>query len=41
MNLECAPRKEIAPRPIEKPQVVPPIRISEKQKKHIKKTGKK
>lgn len=30
----------IAPRPIERPQIVPPIRKSEVEKHHIKRTGK-
>lgn len=29
------------PKPIEKPQTIPPIRKPEVEKKHIKKTGKK
>jgi hypothetical protein len=34
-------KPKVLPRPMEKPQVVPPIRKSEVEKKHIKKSGKK
>jgi hypothetical protein len=39
MSKEYQPRPQ--PRPIEKPQSIPPIRTPEVQKKHIKKSGKK
>jgi len=39
--VEMAKSPKIPPRPIEKPQVVPPIRKPEVEKKHIKQSGKK